>query len=203
MECQASAGRSLQRGGSDAFCRKGGRRPRRHDLARPTAARCCEFPSRRGAADTAGDEGVAATTEPLRAGPTRRGTLGQALTATSFSPFSTLVAASNRVTFPPQIGGELHLHLQRRFIRHWIQMRIKLRHQTHPVFLHCPGRFITVLVVLESMLRRYSTHADVEAWLRRIALRIGADDRSMFRDPRIQQDDVDVVVKLLRFVACP
>ena len=55
-----------------------------------------------------------------------------------------------------------------------------------------------MLVILETVLDRQPGHPDINARLGRVALRIEAQDRTVFQHRRIQQNHIDVVVIIFR-----
>src|SRR5688572_5930168 len=71
------------------------------------------------------------------------------------------VAAKHFVAALAQAVREHRLHLARLCIRHWIQVRIELRHQPLTALLDHARRLQPLLVVGEAFLRRQSGHADV------------------------------------------
>ena len=107
--------------------------------------------------------------------------------------------AGNGVTGATQILSEIDLHLDRSLIRHRVQMLIQLRHQSHRVLLRYPRSFVAVFVIFKTMLGRKSAHPDIHARFRWITLRIYPKNRTVFSRLRIEQDDVDIVVELVRF----
>ena len=76
-------------------------------------------------------------------------------------------------------------------------MFVKLRHQSHSIFPHDPGRFVAVFVILEPVLDRKACHSNIDARLQRIAFRIEPQNRRMLRDIVAQQHHINIVVKLL------
>jgi hypothetical protein len=79
-------------------------------------------------------------------------------------------------------------------------MFVKLWHQSHPVFPDDPRRFVAVFVIFESMIHRNSCHSNIHARLQRIAFRIEPQNRTMLCDSVAQQNDINVVVKVLLFL---
>src|SRR6266481_7258692 len=73
------------------------------------------------------------------------------------------VSACDRVSGSSQIFSQFHFHLNRCFKRHRVQMFVKLRHQAHAIFPHYQSRFISVFVILESVIDCDSCHADIDA----------------------------------------
>ena len=106
-----------------------------------------------------------------------------------------LGAACDGVALRTQIFGEIFLHLRGRWVRHGVEMREQLWKQMDAVLAHGPGGFVAVLVILEPVFDRKSGHPDVNARFRWIASWIEPNDRRMLQDSRIQQNDVDIVVK--------
>ena len=76
-------------------------------------------------------------------------------------------------------------------------MFVKLWHQSHSIFPDDPGRFVTVLVILKSVIDRDSSHPNIHARLQCIAFWIEPQNRRMFCDGVLQQDDVNIMVKRL------
>ena len=76
-------------------------------------------------------------------------------------------------------------------------MLVKFGHQPDSVFLHGPRRFVTILVILESVLDRQTGHANVDAWLRRISVWITPQNRRMLRNCRLEQDYINAVMEFL------
>ena len=76
-------------------------------------------------------------------------------------------------------------------------MFVKLRHESHAIFPNDPSRFVADFVIFESMVDWNSRHPDIDARLQRIAFRIKAQDRRVFRDSVFEQDHIDIVVKVL------
>ena len=97
-----------------------------------------------------------------------------------------LTTPGHGITFPPQILRQIHLHLSCSFEWHRIKVRVELGQEADPVFLHYPGRFVAMLVILETVLNRQSGYPNVDARLRRIAFRIKTQDRAMPQHGRIQ-----------------
>src|SRR5208282_6106749 len=60
---------------------------------------------------------------------------------------------------------------------HRIEKSVQLRDQAETVFSYDPGRFLSSLVILEALLDRQSCHADVNAWLCWLAIRVQTQDR--------------------------
>ena len=76
-------------------------------------------------------------------------------------------------------------------------MFVKLRHQSHAIFPNDPGRFIAVFVIFEPVIDWNSCHADINAWLQRVAFGIQPQNGRMLRDGVAQQNYVNVMVKRL------
>ena len=72
---------------------------------------------------------------------------------------------------------------------------MQLRHQADAVLSYDPGRFLSVLVILEALLDQQSCHADVNAWLSRLAIRVQTQDRWMPKHGWVEEDHVNAVVK--------
>src|SRR6266550_4185661 len=75
-------------------------------------------------------------------------------------------------------------------------MLIKLRDQAKTVFSDDPRRLVTMAVILETMLRQKSAHADVNAWFARIAFWIRPQNRWVLGRFIAKQHNVDVMMKL-------
>ena len=71
----------------------------------------------------------------------------------------------------------------------------QLRHQSNSIFSDNPSGFVTVFVILESVINRNAGHADVNARFKRIAVWIEPQNGRMFGDRVIEQNHVNVVVK--------
>jgi hypothetical protein len=106
-----------------------------------------------------------------------------------------LVAACNRVPGSSQVFSQFCFHLDRSVKGHWIQMFVKLWHQSDAIFSDYPRRFVAVLVILEPVVNRNSRHSNIDAGLRRISLWVKAQDRGMLCDSVLQQNNVNVMVK--------
>ena len=76
-------------------------------------------------------------------------------------------------------------------------MLVKLWHQSHAVFPDDPGRFVAVFVIFESMIDRNSRHPNINAGLQRIAFRVEPQNRRMLCDRVLQQNHINIVVKVL------
>jgi hypothetical protein len=76
-------------------------------------------------------------------------------------------------------------------------MLVEFRHQPDSVFLHRPRGLVAILVILEPVFYRQSSHADVEARLLGIPVWIAAQDRAVLRNLWIEQDYVDAVMEFL------
>ena len=74
-------------------------------------------------------------------------------------------------------------------------MFVKLWHQSHAVFSDDPGRFVTVLVIFESVIDWNSRHPDIYARLQRIAFGVEPQYGAVLCNSVLQQDYVNVVVK--------
>jgi hypothetical protein len=110
------------------------------------------------------------------------------------------VSACNCIAGGSQIFGQFQFHLNRCFKRHRVQMFVKLGHQSHTVFPDDPSGFVTVFVILESVIYCEPCHSDINAGLQRITSRIQQRNRTMFRDSVVQQNHINVVVKRLFFL---
>jgi hypothetical protein len=53
-----------------------------------------------------------------------------------------LVSACHGVSGGSQFLGQFHFHLNRCFKRHWVEVFVKLRHQSHTIFPDDPSRFV-------------------------------------------------------------
>ena len=76
-------------------------------------------------------------------------------------------------------------------------MFVKLRHQSHAIFADDPGRFVAVFVIFKPMIDRYSRHAHIHAGLQWIAFGIEPQNRRMLCHSVLQQNHINVVVKVL------
>ena len=76
-------------------------------------------------------------------------------------------------------------------------MFVKLRHESHAISPDNPSRFVAVFVIFESMIDRNSCHPHIHTRLQRIAFRIKAQDRRVFRDSVFEQDHINAVMKVL------
>jgi hypothetical protein len=76
-------------------------------------------------------------------------------------------------------------------------MLVKFRHQPDSVFLHRPRRFVTILVIFESVFDRQPSYTDVEARLRGIPIWIAPQNRPMLRNRWLEQDYVNAVMEFL------
>src|SRR5438309_8004207 len=106
------------------------------------------------------------------------------------------MAAGHSITLVAQIFRQIPLHLRGGLVRHRIQMLIELRDQAKTVFSDNPRRLVTMAVILEAMLRQKSAHADVNAWLARIAFWICPQNRWMLGRLIAKLHNVDVMMKL-------
>lgn len=107
------------------------------------------------------------------------------------------MSASNCVSGGSQFFSQFCFHLSRCFKRHRVQMFIKLWHQSHAVFPDDPSRFVAVFVILESMIDRNSRHSNINAGLQQIAFGIKPQNRRMLCDRVLQQNHINIVVKVL------
>ena len=62
--------------------------------------------------------------------------------------------AANSVALSTQIVGQVLFHLNSVFVRHRVEMLEQLRQQSDTVFPNQPRRFVTVLMIFESMIYR-------------------------------------------------
>src|SRR5438270_13751737 len=75
-------------------------------------------------------------------------------------------------------------------------MLIELRDQPKTVFSDNPRSLVTMAMILETMLRQKSAHADINAWFARIAFWIRPQNRRMIGRLIAKQHNVDVMMKL-------
>ena len=102
--------------------------------------------------------------------------------------------ARDGVAGPAQILRQIHFHLHRRLERHRVQVCKEFRQQPDAVaFDHIRG-FDTCLMIGETLHRCQASHADVDARLRGIALRIFRAHFAELAHGRIEQHDVNVVM---------
>jgi hypothetical protein len=106
------------------------------------------------------------------------------------------MTACHRKTFSSEILSQIHFHPRRRFKRHRIQMRIKLRQQPNPITLHHIRRLHTRFMILKPLLRRKPRHPDINARLLRIPLRILRTHLPQAPNRRIQQHNINIVMIL-------
>ncbi len=76
-------------------------------------------------------------------------------------------------------------------------MLVKLWHQSHSIFPDDPGRFVTVLVILKSVIDRNSGHPDIHARLQWIAFRVEPQNRGMLCYSIVQQNHINIMMKRL------
>ena len=98
------------------------------------------------------------------------------------------------VPSPPQILRQIHLHLRGGLERHRVQVRVKFRQEAEVVAFDHPRGLHPGLVVGEPVFRRQARHADVNAGLLGISLRVGNPDSTEPAGGGVEQDYLHVVV---------
>ncbi len=106
------------------------------------------------------------------------------------------MTAGDGIALGAQVFGEVFFHFDRCFEGHGVEVLVEFGHEAEAVCADSPGGFVAVLMVFEAMLHGQAGHADVDARLFRVATGIGAKDRRVLRDLRIEQDHIDAVVEV-------
>ena len=105
--------------------------------------------------------------------------------------------ARDRVPGPAQILRQIDFHLHCRLERHRVQVRVEFRQQPDTVTLHNPRILDSRFVVLKAFLRRQSRHAYIHTGLLGVTLSVCGPHFSDFANGRIEQDDVNTVIRSL------
>ena len=108
------------------------------------------------------------------------------------------MSAQDQVTRATQILGQILFHLDGRLVRHGIQMRVKLGHQPDSVLANEGRRFDAAEMIGEPLLGFESGHPHIKARFPRIPTRVGALRLPQLRHRRVQQHNVDVMMRSLR-----
>src|SRR3954471_4052833 len=104
-------------------------------------------------------------------------------------------ALPDAVAFLTQADGELHLHVPRAIVRHWVVRRVELRHQPQAVEHDEAIGLDAGLVLVEAHIRVDAGHADVDAGLYRVVVRVGAAKAAVLQHFRRELDDIDRVMR--------
>lgn len=75
-------------------------------------------------------------------------------------------------------------------------MLVKLWHKAHPVSLDHPGGLVAVFMIFEPIIDGNPCHSYIYAGFQRIALRVEPQNRTMRGHSVVQQNHVNVVVKV-------
>src|SRR4051812_11155298 len=85
-------------------------------------------------------------------------------------------ASRHRISLRSQILSQLFFHLRGGLEWHRVVTLVHFGQQTHPILLHDPRRFVTLLVILKPFDWIESGHPNIDARLGWIAPRIGFED---------------------------
>lgn len=113
------------------------------------------------------------------------------------SPKNVTALASTRhgVALATQFFGEFSFHFCRSFKGHRVETFVKFRQQANAKVLHDARRLNSVRVIVKTFLGRKSGHADINTRFDLVALWICFKNFTVLRCLRIQQHDIDVVMK--------
>jgi hypothetical protein len=107
-----------------------------------------------------------------------------------------LMPARDRITSLAQVICQVLLHLGCGLERHWVHVRVEFWKQADAVAFDYRGCLGPCLVVGKSFFRRQPRHAHIDAGLLRVALGVGGADRTDSASGGVEQDHIDVVVKV-------